>query len=371
MRQILSLVVCIAFYINSAFGQMIPSLPEGKDFVCAQKESKIEGCTFEFAPWQAVESQKCILNHEKFKKNKATTRLYAFLPDTSLSGPYIIDNTILVSANVPTDCYNQFLHKQSDTKYSTVIICPGGSYHHLGMKHEGYQVARWFAEKGIAAFVLRYRVSSHGAHHPDMIQDLQLSIALLKQYSDVWNIDTTKIGAIGFSAGGHLVLHGGIAQENFIEKEIPTKMNYGLRPNYVMAIYPVVSMEDSIAHVRSRKNLLTKNFTKEDVHKYSIEQNIPDDMPPTFVLACEDDDVVDFRNSEALTKSLFLKNILNATFAPLVHGGHGFGMSLEKQPDAVRSLQWSLDDWLKMIHILPSEELTENVNPIPEMKSGN
>ncbi len=366
MRRILSLVVCLVCFFDFAFCQMVPSVQNAKKFVVAQKESKIEKCTFEFAPWQAVESQNCFLNHKEFIKNKETTRLYAFFPDTSLSGPYIIDNTLLVSANAPDEFYNKFLHRQTDKKYPAVIICPGGSYHHLGMKHEGYQVARWFAQKGVVAFVLRYRVSSHGAHNPDMIQDLQLSIALLKQYADVWYIDTTKIGAIGFSAGGHLVLHGGVATENFIKQDLPTSENYGLRPNYVMAIYPVVSMEDSIAHVKSRKNLLTKKYTKDDIQKYSIEQNIPDDMPPTYVLACEDDDVVDFRNSEVLVKNLFEKNILYTTFVPLSVGGHGFGMALQKQPKAVNTLQMSLEDWLRTIEVL---SMTETQEKLPKVYS--
>ena len=144
MRRILSLVVCLACFFRFAFCQMIPSVQNAKKFVCAQKESKIENCAFEFAPWQAVESQKCVLNNNKFTKNKETTRLYAFFPDTLLSEsytiPYIIDNTLLISANVPTEFYNKFLHKQTDTKYPAVIICPGGSYHHLGMKYEGKQI---------------------------------------------------------------------------------------------------------------------------------------------------------------------------------------------------------------------------------------
>lgn len=362
MRRILSLVVCFACFVRFAFCQMIPSVQNAKEFVCAQKESKIENCAFEFAPWQAVESQKCILNNEKFKKDKETTRLYAFFPDTLLSGPYsvpyIIDNTLLVSANAPTEFYNKFLHKQTDTKYPAVIICPGGSYHHLGMKHEGYQVARWFAQQGIVAFVLRYRVSSHGAHNPDMIQDLQLSIALLKQYADVWHIDTTRIGAIGFSAGGHLVAHAAITKENFIQKEVPTSTKYSLRPNFVMPIYPVVSMEDSIAHVRSRKNLLTKNYTKEDIHKFSLEQNIPDDMPPTFILACTDDDVVDIRNSRALFSALPKKIIYECKYTEIPVGGHGFGMFKTKSEQTKDWADKLLKNWLELIEILPVTRIT-------------
>lgn len=358
MKRILALAASVIFF-NFAFCQMIPSVQNAKKFVVAQKESKTPNCAFEFVPWQAVESQNCILNNEKFTKNKATTRLYAFFPDTILYNSYFIDNTLLVSANLlKYQDAQKFLHQQNGEKYPAVIICPGGSYHHLGMKHEGYQVARWFAQQGIVAFVLRYRVSSHGAHNPDMIQDLQLSIALLKQYADVWHIDTTRIGAIGFSAGGHLVAHAAITKENFIQKEVPTSTKYSLRPNFVMPIYPVVSMEDSIAHVRSRKNLLTKNYTKEDIHKFSLEQNIPDDMPPTFILACTDDDVVDIRNSRALFSALPKKIIYECKYTEIPVGGHGFGMFKTKSEQTKDWADKLLKNWLELIEILPVTRIT-------------
>ena len=352
MRRILSFVVLIVFLSNTTFCQQIPAIQDAKEFVFAQKKSKIENCAFEFAPWQAVESQNCQLNKEKFRKNKETTRLYAFFPIPYTAQhfyDYMVDNTVLVSANTPQDFRNQFKHELTDKNFPAVIICPGGSYHHLGMKHEGYQVARWFTQQGYAAFVLRYRVSSHRAHHPDMIQDLQLAIAMLKQYADAWYIDTTAIGAIGFSAGGHLVLHSGITHDNFIEKELPTAKNYGLRPNYIMSIYPVVSMEDSIAHQKSRKNLLTKKYTESDIHQFCIEQYIPEDLPPTFVLACTDDNVVDVRNSRALWQALNNKQINFSSYAELPTGGHGFGM-YKNNSEATKD--WNerlLKNWLDMI----------------------
>ncbi|MBR7034326.1 MAG: alpha/beta hydrolase, partial [Bacteroidales bacterium] len=266
------------------------------------------------APWQYVHS---VTSNGKVKKTKETTRIYTFLPTN---------------------------YSKEDKKVPAVIICPGGSYHHLGMKHEGYQVAQWFAQNGYAAFVLRYRVSSHGYHHPAMIQDLQLTIALIKKFGNEW-IDTTKIGAIGFSAGGHLVLHSGIEKQNYIKNEFPASEKYGLRPNYIMAIYPVVSMEDSIVHQKSRKNLLTKKYTESDIHQFSIEQNIPDDMPPTFVLACTDDDVVDVRNSQALWKSLKEKQTYYL-YNEIQTGGHGFGMFKTKSEQTKDWNEKLLKPWL-------------------------
>jgi len=305
MRRFLSLLFFFVFLSQISFSQYVTRCKE-------------DGCTSKVAPWQYVHS---VTSNGKVKNKKETTRIYTFLPTN---------------------------YSKDNEKVPAVIICPGGSYHHLGMKYEGYQVAQWFAQKGYAAFVLRYRVSSHGAHHPDMIQDLQLTIALIKKFGNEL-IDTTKIGAIGFSAGGHLVLHSGIEKHNYIKNEFPTSEKYGLRPNYIMAIYPVVSMEDSIVHQKSRKNLLTKKYTESDIHQFSIEQNIPDDMPPTFVLACTDDDVVDVRNSRALWKSLKEKNINMYYYAELTTGGHGFGMYKNKSESTKDWNEHHLIWWLDHI----------------------
>ena len=108
-------------------------------------------------------------------------------------------------------------------------------------------------------------------------------------------------------------------------------------------------MEDSITHQKSRKNLLTKKYTQDDIHKFSIEQNIPDDMPPTFVLACTDDDVVDVRNSRALWKSLKEKNINMYYYAELTTGGHGFGMYKNKSESTKDWNEHHLIWWLDHI----------------------
>ena len=99
--------------------------------------------------------------------------------------------------------YYKPIQKTSD---AAIIVCPGGSYHHLGMGHEGKDVALWCCSKGISAFVLKYRVSGNGFHHPAMLQDVQRAIQIVRENAAQYGINPKKIGAAGFSAGGHLVL---------------------------------------------------------------------------------------------------------------------------------------------------------------------
>ena len=240
-------------------------------------------------------------------------------------------------------------NRVSNTHVS-VIICPGGSYHHLGMKNEGFRVAQWFQSKGINAFVLRYRVGFWGYHHPAMIQDLQRSIQLVKENAGKWELDTSKVGLIGFSAGGHLVATAGtMFNENYLTSlGIDTKVS--LRPNFVVPVYPVISMQDSLAHKRSRENLLGKNFTKEQMDKMSLEMQVRSDDPPMMIVVAKDDPVVDWRNSFYFYKSLQAAGVKSKLLLN-EKGGHGFNIDQEK---GGRAALWNIEcmKWLREIGVL-------------------
>lgn len=233
---------------------------------------------------------------------------------------------------------------------AAVIICPGGSYHHLGMSHEGYKTAEWLNSIGVTAFVLRYRVSFFGHHNPAMIEDLQRSIQIVRENADDFGVNSDEIGVMGYSAGGHLVLMAGaFYNENFLEKK-GLKTDVSLRPDFVISIYPVVSMQDSIAHKKSRRNLLGKNFTQEDIDKYSIEKQITQQMPPVYLQASKDDSVVNYKNSIVLNKSLTEHNI-NHKCMIYDTGGHGYGM---KKTEFTTKTKWNwiIQDWLIDIGII-------------------
>lgn len=238
----------------------------------------------------------------------------------------------------------------SNNTGAAVIICPGGSYHHLGIPHEGRRTAEWFNSIGVNAFVLCYRVSSWGWHHPAMIEDFQRAMQYVREHASVYGIDTGRVGAIGFSAGGHLVaMAGAVGMKNYL-KPLGVTTSVGLRPNWVAPVYPVISMQDSIAHVRSRKNLLTRHYTVAQRDSMSLELTVPKDMPPVFLQASKDDDVVDVRNSIAYHKALEAKGIPHA-FYLYDTGGHGYGM---KDCEFLRSSHWQdkLHDWLKTQKII-------------------
>lgn len=224
---------------------------------------------------------------------------------------------------------------------SAVLICPGGSYHHLGLMGEGHTSAKWFNSIGAVTFVLRYRVAQGGYSHPAQIEDAERAMRLIREHADEWGVDPRRVGAIGFSAGGHLVtMLGAFAKGK-------------ARPDVVMPIYPVVSMDDDIANVWSRKSLVGKRRGKEAEElkeALSMERHIPPDMPPVYLLACRDDDVVDFRNSERLYGALQAAGV-KCKFAVYERGGHGFGM---KDGDFMKATHWNEDlrVWLQEIGFL-------------------
>lgn len=241
--------------------------------------------------------------------------------------------------------------KKSEQKHPAIVICPGGSYHHLGIYNEGYKSAEWFAENGFVAFNLRYRTAEAGYHYPAMLQDIQRAIQIIRENAEEYNIDTSKIGVIGYSAGGHLVTMTGAFYSSHDELvNLGINHSVSLRPDFVIPVYPVVSMNDELAHRWSRKSLLGKNQTAQRKNEFSMELQIPDDMPPTYIVVAKDDNVVDYRNSLVLYEALQNKNI-TSQIAIYEWGKHGFGMLDNK---FMKTFKWNepLKQWLIEIGII-------------------
>ena len=244
-----------------------------------------------------------------------------------------------------------FMHKAKEDApktHTAIIVCPGGSYHHLGLKGEGNTTATWFSENGFTAFFLKYRTAESFYHHPAMLQDIQRAIQIVREKASDWDIDPSKVGVIGFSAGGHLVTMAGefFETHNEIEKlGIPCSVS--LRPDFVIPVYPVVTMQDDIAHRWSRNSLLgkgKKNQTQARKDEFSMELNVPDNMPPTYVVVCKDDPVVIYENSFRLYDALQANNI-PSRLAVYEWGKHGFGM---KDNAFMKEFHWNqaLKEWL-------------------------
>jgi acetyl esterase/lipase len=142
---------------------------------------------------------------------------------------------------------------------------------------------------------------------------------------------------------------GAFYNENYLKK-FGIQSDITLKPAFVVPVYPVVSMQDSIAHLRSRKNLLGKNFTQQEKDKFSMELQMTEDMPPVFLVTTKDDSVVDYRNSLVLENALKKENILHS-FLLYEIGGHGFGMNAKRGGEAA-DWKFHFKNWLYEINIL-------------------
>lgn len=206
---------------------------------------------------------------------------------------------------------------------AAVIIIPGGGYGVVVYQGEGINIAKALAEKGIAAFILKYRLPSDAIMTDKKIgplQDAQQAIKLVRDGAAKWGIDPAKVGIMGFSAGGHLA---STAATHFEKAYIDNVGNTSLRPDFQILIYPVISMQDSLAHGGSRDNLLGKNASQQDVDLFSNELQVRANTPPTYLTHAADDKVVDVDNSIMYFEKLrHLKVPVEMHIYP--QGDHGF-----------------------------------------------
>ena len=248
-----------------------------------------------------------------------------------------------------------FLAENNETGLS-VIVCPGGSYYWLDDINEGDEVARWLQENGISAFVLRYRAAGFGAffwHHriffrgkqyPDMLTDAQRALQWVRQHAEEYRINPEKVGMMGFSAGGHLVMSAAcFYQTSFLDDK-----TVNLRPAFVAPIYPVVTMREKCVHKRSRRALLSEKHQNDPIMRdsLSLERHIPNNCPPVFLVNCIDDPIVEYHNSILLDSALTANHVYHL-YLQYQTGGHGFGASEEKGTAECR--RWKLE-FLKWIH---------------------
>lgn len=232
--------------------------------------------------------------------------------------------------NIPSFCY--YPAEKSKRNGSAIIICPGGGYGILAMSHEGHDVAKKFAENGIAAFVLKYRLPNDVTMNDKSIgplQDAQQAITLVRENAANYGINPQKIGIIGFSAGGHLASTVGV---HYTDPKINHSKEISVRPDFMLLIYPVISMDTSITHGGSRKNLLGEQPDDAQVHYFSNELQVTKDTPPTLLVHAEDDTAVPIANSKRFYEAL-QKNNVPSKLITYPNGGHGFGLNNKTTTD--------------------------------------
>ncbi|MDD4049353.1 MAG: alpha/beta hydrolase [Clostridia bacterium] len=237
------------------------------------------------------------------------------------------DGRIAWIKNVSKPTLTIYLPKEEIATSAAVIICPGGGYSGESYLKEGTLIAEEFSRKGIAAFILKYRLPSDSIMIDKTIgplQDAQQAIKTVRQRAAEWQIDTAKIGIMGFSAGGHLA---SIAGTHFSKSYIPNHENISLKPNFMILVYPVISMSDELTHKGSRNNLLGELASKEHIMLFSSELHVNTNTPPTWITHTGDDTVVTVENSIRFYQEL-IRNKVPAEMHLYPKGNHGFVLDI-------------------------------------------
>jgi acetyl esterase/lipase len=250
------------------------------------------------------------------------------IPNTMKEVTVYRDNLFHGYQKIAVPTLTVFLPPEEMATGTAVIICPGGGYMHESFRLEGTVIAEAFTQRGIAAFVLKYRLPSDSIMKDKSIgplQDAQQAIRIVRQRAAEWKVDPGHIGIMGFSAGGHLA---STAATHFEKAYIPNPEKINLRPDFLILVYPVISMGDSLTHMGSRTNLLGSNPSVEQIRLFSNDLQVTANTPPTWITHTGDDTAVPVENSIRFYQAL-IKNKVLAEMHLMPKGNHGFILKLQ------------------------------------------
>jgi acetyl esterase/lipase len=235
-------------------------------------------------------------------------------------------------ADIPTLTWYAPAHATTD---AAVIVAPGGSYRNLASNHEGRQVANFLNAAGMNAFVLKYRLGPR-YHHPVELGDAQRAIALVRSRAQEFGISPSRIGIMGFSAGGHLA------------SSVSTHNDATNRPDFAILVYPVISLTAPYTHQGSLHNLLGETPDPKLAQELSSELQVTAN-PPTFLFSTSADKTVPAENSVAYYLALHKAGV-PAELHIFQNGPHGVGLALADPALSV----WPtlLLDWLRLRGLL-------------------
>ena len=223
-----------------------------------------------------------------------------------------------------------------------IIMCPGGGYGGLAMKHEGHDMAPWFNTQGITYAVLKYRMPN--GHHEVPLSDAEQAIRMVREHAAEWGVNPQRVGIMGASAGGHLA--ASLATLYSSDKT---------RPDFQILFYPVISMQKGVTHGGSRKNLIGENPSQELEQKYSLERQVSPRTPQAFIMLSSDDDAVPPINGIGYFLAL-RDHKVPASLHAYPTGGHGWGF----RDNFTYKRQWTeeLEKWLREGLVFPVSEPT-------------
>ncbi len=190
---------------------------------------------------------------------------------------------------------------KTDTPAPALMVCPGGAYKVLAYDLEGTEVAEWLNSIGFTAVVLKYTVPDN---RDGALQDAQRAMGLIRQHSKEWNVDSARLGVLGFSAGGHLSARLSNTCETRSYPAVDEADSLSCRPDFTVLIYPA--------------------YLGDAAYTLSEEITVTSNTPPAFIVQTQDDRTF-INGSIAYYLALKKQNIPSELhFFP--DGGHGYGL---------------------------------------------
>lgn len=241
------------------------------------------------------------------------------------------------------------VHRAEKPNGTAIIICPGGGYGTLVSGPEGHGIADWLNQHGITGVVLEYRLPKGRPYVP--LADAGRALRFVRARAKEWAIEPTKIGIMGFSAGGHLASTAATHFDEGDRNAADPIDRVSCRPDFVILVYPVIAMGQKITHQGSQNNLLGKDPSPMLIEHFSNEKRVTTRTPPTFLAHALDDKPVPPENSKAFYEAL-LAHKVPARYVELSSGGHGLNGYKGPMWD-----KWQADSlaWLAELKFIPAQ----------------
>jgi acetyl esterase/lipase len=234
---------------------------------------------------------------------------------------------------------------------SAVVVLPGGAYVGLAANLEGRQVADWFTSRGFTAFVLQYRLSSHGYLLPVPLLDARRAVQTVRARAADYHIDPNRIVMIGFSAGGHLAALASVQPVPGDPAAADPIERVSSRPNYLVLGYPWIgAISSDTSHLSYCKLFDVMDRCEELRAAYSPDLFVTKETPPTFWYHTFDDQTVPVEQGLRFYEALVKAGVPSEAHI-FAHGQHGTGLGTgDPSLD-----QWAplLETWLRKQGLIP------------------
>ena len=265
----------------------------------------------------------------------------------------IAGEKIIKLGHVANPQVHVYLPDEEKANGAAVVICPGGGYSILAWDLEGTEVAEWLNELGVAAMVLKYRVPTrqHGndveaspgsgdVHLPKKslgpVMDAQRALSLVRSNNKKWNLDSSRLGILGFSAGGETAALAATALGKRTYRKLDAVDEEDCGADFALLVYP-----GGLA----------------DLETGELRAHIPvsEKTPPMFFAHTADDRVTPLA-STALFEKLELAGV-DAELHIFNKGGHGYGLRPTHHPIT----RWPsfAEEWMQWMNLLDQTPLTD------------